>query len=89
MEQGDLLVSLVELRLYGDRMEVLKMRPDLRCTPGSPRSTRAWRRGTAGRARTRTCGRGRPIIGLGRIVALYCRSSTLYQVCLHIWCLYF
>ena len=27
--------------------------------------------------------------GLGRIVALYCRSSTLYQIRYHIRCFYF
>jgi hypothetical protein len=27
-------------------------------------------------------------LGLGRIVALHCRSSTLYQIHLHIRCLY-
>jgi hypothetical protein len=28
-------------------------------------------------------------IGLGRIVALHHRSSTSYQIHLHIWCLFF
>jgi hypothetical protein len=32
---------------------------------------------------------GAPAVGLGRIVALYCRSSTLYQNHSHIRCLYF
>jgi hypothetical protein len=27
-------------------------------------------------------------LGLGRIATLYCRSSTSYQICEHIWCLY-
>ena len=33
--------------------------------------------------------REKVVIGLGRIVALYCRSSTSYQICEYIRYLYF
>ena len=29
------------------------------------------------------------LVGLGRILASYCRSFTLYQICSEIRCLYF